>query len=107
LSGTADAIGAPGSLSARLRSLSERLDERLALISGRSIADLERHRGTLPIVLAGSHGADVRVASGRGSTQQLTGLADQEMSLVEQLARREALEFEGKPYGAAVQSHKG
>ncbi|MFW5933168.1 MAG: trehalose-phosphatase [Actinomycetota bacterium] len=37
----------------------------VAVVSGRSVADLERRLGTLPIVLAGGHGAQLRLSDGR------------------------------------------
>ena len=101
-----DAIRVPGSLSARLRSLSERLDGRLALISGRSIEDLERHCGSLPMALAGSHGADLRPTGRPSDPTSVAGLPHFVVSEVEQFAAREALVFEGKPHGAALHSRE-
>jgi trehalose 6-phosphate phosphatase len=49
-----------------LRSLAERLSGRLALVSGRSVADIDRVLGArLPIAVAGSHGLEMRLADGR------------------------------------------
>ena len=60
-----DAIRVPGHLHPLLAGLSTRLDGRLGIISGRAIADLERHLGALPIALSGSHGLELRFADGR------------------------------------------
>ena len=60
-----DAIRVPGQLHALLERLSARLDGRLAIISGRAIADLECHLGPLAIALSGSHGLELRFADGR------------------------------------------
>ncbi|TQV76113.1 trehalose-phosphatase [Denitrobaculum tricleocarpae] len=42
--------------------LSDRLDGRVALVSGRTVADIDRHMGRLPIAVAGSHGGELRSA---------------------------------------------
>ena len=60
-----DAIHVPGTLQPLLAALSERLAGRVAIISGRSIADLERHLGPCGIAVSGSHGLELRLAAGR------------------------------------------
>ena len=47
-----------------LGALAERLDGRLAIVSGRSIAQLDRFLGKLPAALAGSHGIERRARNG-------------------------------------------
>ena len=47
-----------------LGALAERLDGRLAIVSGRSIAQLDRFLGKLPAALAGSHGIERRARDG-------------------------------------------
>jgi trehalose 6-phosphate phosphatase len=47
-----------------LGALAERLDGRLAIVSGRSIAQLDRFLGRLPAALAGSHGIERRARNG-------------------------------------------
>jgi trehalose 6-phosphate phosphatase len=47
-----------------LRRLSERLQGRVAIISGRAIADLERHLDCAGLGVSGSHGLELRLASG-------------------------------------------
>jgi trehalose 6-phosphate phosphatase len=59
-----DAIRVPGALQPLLMSLSERLGGRIAIISGRSIGDLERHLGACGIAVSGSHGLELRLAGG-------------------------------------------
>jgi trehalose 6-phosphate phosphatase len=44
--------------------LSQRLGERIAIISGRAVADLERHLDCSGIAVSGSHGLELRLASG-------------------------------------------
>ena len=60
-----DAIVVPPGLRADLIDLNLALDGRLALVSGRSLADLECHLGSVPIARAGSHGAECVLGDGR------------------------------------------
>ena len=59
-----DAIRVPPRLRPLLERLGEILDGRIAILSGRSIEDLERHLGTPGIALSGSHGMELRYADG-------------------------------------------
>jgi trehalose 6-phosphate phosphatase len=61
LAETPDAIEIPLGLPALIARLSSRLDGRVAIISGRSLEDLESHVGSLPVAVAGSHGVEIRV----------------------------------------------
>jgi trehalose 6-phosphate phosphatase len=47
-----------------LRRLHARLDGRLAIVSGRAIADLERHLDCSGFAISGSHGLELRLADG-------------------------------------------
>ncbi len=60
-----DLIEIPKSLSPLLALLAERLEGRLAIVSGRSIGDLERYLGRTAFVVSGSHGLELRFADGR------------------------------------------
>jgi trehalose 6-phosphate phosphatase len=60
LAETPDAIRIPAELPALIARLSLRLDGRVAIVSGRSLDDLERHAGPLPVAFAGSHGSEIR-----------------------------------------------
>jgi trehalose 6-phosphate phosphatase len=63
LAETPEAILVPESLPALLRRLSGRLQGRVALVTGRALADLDRY---LPgLSAAGSHGLELRFADGR------------------------------------------
>ncbi|MFO6446060.1 trehalose-phosphatase [Erythrobacter sp. NE805] len=59
-----DAIVVPPALPQRLEALAERLDGAFAIVSGRSVSDLQRFIGPIAIHWAGSHGADVRSPEG-------------------------------------------
>ena len=65
-----DAIELAPDLGEILTALADRLDGRVAIVSGRSIADLDRHLGPQPIAMAGSHGGEFRDA-GSGKVASL------------------------------------
>jgi trehalose 6-phosphate phosphatase len=64
LADTPDAIRVAPGLPMLLKRLSERLDGRLALISGRAIRDLERHLFCEGLAVSGSHGLELRLRDG-------------------------------------------
>jgi trehalose 6-phosphate phosphatase len=64
LAETPGAIAVRPALAPLLRRLQGRLQGRIALISGRSLADLDRHLPGLGIACSGSHGLELRLASG-------------------------------------------
>lgn len=96
-----DAVILPQRLCERLERLSQRLGGALALVSGRSIENLQNFLGPLAVHLAGSHGGDVRAPDG-------TALRNGEpvpAPVAEALSRFAAangLLYEGKPHGAAL-----
>jgi len=97
-----DVIVAPGLVHA-LTTLSDRLDGRLAVVSGRSLAVLDEMLDGAAIAMAGSHGGEFRPA---GATEA-EALADPlPPSLCEALAAyardNGGLVFEAKPCSAAV-----
>jgi trehalose 6-phosphate phosphatase len=57
-----DAIRVPPELAGLLRRLSERLDGRLALVSGRGISDLAKYVDCADLAISGSHGLEIRHA---------------------------------------------
>ncbi len=57
-------IVVPANIDAIFSRLSERLEGRLALVSGRSITNLESHCGSLAIACVGSHGGERRLGRG-------------------------------------------
>ncbi len=96
-----DAIVVPANLTDLFARLADRLDGRLALVSGRSTADLERHCGPLAIACAGSHGGERRLAGGEPIAPcDVIPVAVQHE--VEQFAREAGLVFEAKTMGAAL-----
>jgi trehalose 6-phosphate phosphatase len=93
----------PAELPQALRALSRRLDGRLAIVSGRGLATLDRMLEGVQVAMAGSHGGEFRPAG-----------ADRAQALAEPLPRPvcQALDdfaqdngrlvFEAKPFSAAV-----
>ncbi len=104
LAPTPNEIVVPPMFAERLAALSARLGERLALVSGRDIENLENHLGSLRIACAGSHGAEVRTALGERLGSVAAPLPAELVELVSAWAQREGADFEAKPHGAALHS---
>ncbi len=102
LAGSPDAITVPDGMGAALVALSKRLQGRLAVVSGRSIADLENYLGDLPIAMAGSHGAAIRAANGSPLGNPAKGVGDAARDALRQFAHDEGLGIEEKTHGAAL-----
>lgn len=102
-----DAIQVPGDLAPLLARLAERLEGRLAIVSGRSIADLERHLDLGTIAVAGSHGAEIRHPGGASpAPEPAPGLADARKAVIRFASGREGLLVEHKPAGVALHYRK-
>ena len=98
-----DLIEIPDTLPALLARLAGRLEGRLAIVSGRAIADLERYLGDAALTVSGSHGLELRLPGGRS----LGGSAPDAMDDVRRQVARFAAEMPGllveeKPASAAV-----
>ncbi|PZU16005.1 MAG: trehalose-phosphatase [Citromicrobium sp.] len=104
LAPTPDAIVVPAGLAGNLVQLSERLDGRLALVSGRDLTDLARYLGELRVACAGSHGAARRRADGAALDGPATPLDPAIVAEVESFARMSGARFERKDHGAALHS---
>jgi len=98
-----DGIEVPAGLGGLLARIAIRLGGRVALVSGRSVADLERHAGPLDLAIAGSHGVELRFRGAAASPFQRPAALDR--------ARGEAVRFaadhpgllvEDKPAGFAL-----
>ena len=103
LAETPDSIRVPEGLAPLLERLRERLGGRLAIVSGRSVSDLERHLTASGIAYSGSHGLELRLPDGaRLPLSVPIGLED-----VNDKVRRFAEELPGliaeeKPAGIAL-----
>jgi trehalose 6-phosphate phosphatase len=98
-------IAVPEQLAIRLERLSQRLDGRLAVVSGRSIADLSGHVGAVRIYRAGSHGAHVMNRDG-SDLREARAIPEEAKALLEEYAAENDLFFENKPHGAGLHSRK-
>ena len=102
----ADSPGAirvsPG-LTPMLERLRERLDGRLAIVSGRSLADLERHLPLHGVAFSGSHGLELRLADGTRLPLSIPIGLDEVRARVEAFAAPiPGLIVEAKPAGIAL-----
>lgn len=64
LADTPDAVSVSAGLPSLLRRLCSRLGGRVAIVSGRAVRDLERHLDCSGIAISGSHGLELRLATG-------------------------------------------
>lgn len=97
-----DAITPRADLAARLEALAERLGGTCAIVSGRAIADIERHIGLLRVAAAGSHGSDIRTASGEKLGEGAKALPQAIEQALREFAQTNALDYEHKPHGGAL-----
>jgi trehalose 6-phosphate phosphatase len=103
LAETPDAIEVSPHLPRLLERLRDRLDGRLALVSGRSVADLQRHVTVEGIPFSGSHGLELRLADGTvAPLDPPRGLADVRSRVRLFAGERSGLLVEDKPAGVAL-----
>jgi trehalose 6-phosphate phosphatase len=102
IAATPDGIAVPESFAARLKALSERLEGRLALVSGRAIGNLEDHCGPLEIALAGSHGLSRFSARRERLGRRPAPLPESLFEAFAEFADGSGLHLERKAYGAAL-----
>jgi trehalose 6-phosphate phosphatase len=103
LAETPDAIAVPAALAPMLERLRQRLDGRLAIVSGRSLADLERHLPLHGIAFSGSHGLELQLADGtRLPLSVPIGLDDVRAKVEAFAALTPGLLVEEKPAGIAL-----
>ena len=103
LAETPDAIRVPPALGSLLDRLHARLDGRLAIVSGRALADLERHLPRGDVACAGSHGLELRLAGGaRLPLAAPAGLEEARAGIARFAAGRAGLIVEDKPLGIAL-----
>ena len=103
LAETPDAIAVPPGLAPMLERLRRRLDGRLAIVSGRSLADLERHLPLHGIAFSGSHGLELQLADGTLLPLSIPLGLDDVRARVEAFAdANPGLLVEEKPAGIAV-----
>ena len=98
-----DSIQVPPSLRFLLDRLRRKLDGRLAIVSGRSLADLDRHLPTSGIAFSGSHGLELKLADGTALPLSIPIGLDAIHDRVRRFAaERDGLIAEEKPAGIAL-----
>lgn len=103
LAETPDSIRVPPALGPLLERLRARLGGRLAIVSGRALADLERHLPCSGVAIAGSHGLELRLADGTGLPLSAPAGLDEARAEVDGFAAgRDGLIVEAKPLGIAL-----
>src|SRR4051794_23319138 len=102
LAETPDAIRIPEELPSLIARLSRRLDGRVAILSGRSLQDLEAHVGPLPVAFAGSHGVEIRVGGAVERSDEPDGLTEAREALSRFAAADPRLLVEEKPGTVAL-----
>ncbi len=103
LAETPDSIRVSPALGPLLDRLRRRLDGRLAIVSGRSLADLERHLPSSGIAFSGSHGLELRLADGTALPLSVPiGLDDVHDRVRRFAAGADGLIAEEKPAGIAL-----
>ena len=102
LAPTPDSISVPDGMARQLHRLSVQLHNRLALVSGRAIVDLEKHLGPISLAVSGSHGSDCRGADGEPIGEVPSGLAPGVLADIAAFADKRGFSLEDKPHGAAL-----
>ena len=103
LAETPDAINVPAAVAPLLARLNKRLEGRVALVSGRSIAGLERHLECTGLAVSGSHGLELRLRDGsRIPLAAQHDLSEVRARLTEAAAASPGLLLEDKPFGLAL-----
>ena len=103
LAETPDSIRVAPELVPLLERLRRRLDGRLAIVSGRSLSDLERHVPLSGIAFSGSHGLELRLADGTCLPLSVPIGLDDVRDRVRRFATRDSgLLVEDKPAGIAL-----
>lgn len=98
-----DEVEVAPALPGLIRKLSRRMNGRLAIISGRSLAALDKHLGPLDVAMAGSHGGEFR-GTGSGQVEALAAPLSEvvEAELTRFAQKRPGLLVEPKPFSIAV-----
>jgi trehalose 6-phosphate phosphatase len=98
-----DAISVAPVLGGLLARLGERLNGRIAIVSGRALGDLDAHLSLQGIAASGSHGNELRLSGGDAtSAAPLDGLAWAIAQVQAFAEERRGLLVEAKPAGVAL-----
>ncbi|MBI1250514.1 MAG: trehalose-phosphatase [Alphaproteobacteria bacterium] len=96
-------VGPDAARNGVLRAVSDRLDGRVAIVSGRAIADVDRITGGAIAAVAGSHGLERRDAHGRVTRRAPHPALAEALALAERFAAdRQGVRVERKPASFAL-----
>jgi trehalose 6-phosphate phosphatase len=101
LASAPDAIQVSSGLVPMIENAALRLEGRLAVISGRALADLDRFLGTRRITLSGSHGGELRLAAANADAPPGSAFPEQAHLEASAFAASHGLLLETKPLGFA------
>ena len=103
LAATPDGVAVDDRLAGLVARLAERLDGRVAIISGRSVGAIEALFGTVPFAISGSHGLELVLPDGtRHMAERPTALDAIVAEMKDFAAARDGVLVETKPLGAAL-----
>jgi len=102
IAATPGGILVPATLGTGLFELASRLGDRLALVSGRAIPDLEHHLGSLRVARAGSHGIARELADGSALGTLAESLPLEVADSLRAFAQASGFALEEKEHGAAL-----
>lgn len=98
-----DAVSVDDRLGGLMARLAERLEGRLAIVSGRPIRQIDALFGAPDFAVSGSHGAEIRWADGRCDVRERPAALDRVLAEMRQLAAEHpGVLVEDKPLGAAL-----
>lgn len=97
-----DAIDVPPTLADLFARLADRLQGRVAVVSGRSLADLDHHLPAQGIAKSGSHGVELRTDSGTRDVVPDPALANARAALRQFATGARGVLVEDKPAGVAL-----
>jgi trehalose 6-phosphate phosphatase len=99
---TPDAVDASG-LGTLLARLAARLEQRIAIVSGRPVAEVAAHIAPARLAIAGSHGLEMAAADGTCSAPERTAALDTALHAAADLAARHpGVLIEDKPFGIGL-----
>lgn len=102
LAATPDAVRVAEAVPEVLAALARLLDGRIAIVSGRSLAQIGDYLGT-DLAMSGSHGLEVAWTDGRTAAPEAPGWLPDAIEQAEALARRHpGMVVEKKPFGLAL-----
>jgi trehalose 6-phosphate phosphatase len=103
LASAPDAISVSADVAPLLRRLDRKLGGRLALVSGRAIADLEKHLECSGLAVSGSHGFELRLRDGSlAPLGRRLDLSEARETVREFAASAPGVLVEEKPFGIAL-----